>query len=243
MSKKASAGEIWQTLSRLDVSEHTEDRNGLTYLSWAWAWGIMKEHYPDFFINWHGDGENIDHIRRAGGTASVCCSVTIGDVTHTESLAVRDYKHKAIVDPDSAAIENMKKRCLTKCFALFGLGHYIYAGEDLPPGENASSEKNISKAAPKPKPKPKPKAKPKSEMVEPTKENGDAVYVSELQAQLKKLAHRLHDTGEWEPDDDTKKMVKSAMKSDDVSVVKQTLENLTLLAEAAGQLTTDKELF
>ena len=80
-------------------------------------------------------------------------------------------------------------------------------------------------------------------MVEPTKENGDAVYVSELQAQLKKLAHRLHDTGEWEPDDDTKKMVKSAMKSDDVSVVKQTLENLTLLAEAAGQLTTDKELF
>ena len=241
MSKELSAGEIWQTLSRLDVSEQTEDRNGLTYLSWAWAWGIMKEHYPDFTVRWHGDSENVDHIRRPGGTVSVCCSVTIGSVTHTESLAVRDYKHKAIANPDAAAIENMKKRCLTKCFALFGLGHYIYAGEDLPPGENDSSKKNISK--PTAKQKAKAKAKRKSAMTEPTKENADAVYVSELQAQLKKLAHRLHDTGEWEPDDDTKAMIKSAMKSDDASLVKQTLDNLTLLAEAAGQLTSDKELF
>ena len=26
-------------------------------------------------------------------------------------------------------------RCLVKCLAMFGLGHYIYAGEDLPSAE------------------------------------------------------------------------------------------------------------
>jgi len=37
---------IWETLSKVDVSEHTEQKNGLTYLSWAWAWGKVKDHYP-----------------------------------------------------------------------------------------------------------------------------------------------------------------------------------------------------
>ena len=37
---------VWETLSKIDVSDHTEEKNGLTYLSWAWAWGIVKKHYP-----------------------------------------------------------------------------------------------------------------------------------------------------------------------------------------------------
>ena len=47
-------------------------------------------------------------------------------------LPVMDHRNKAIVNPDKFAINSSKMRCLVKCFSMFGLGHYIYAGEDLP---------------------------------------------------------------------------------------------------------------
>ena len=235
MTTKAKPKTVWERLSKIDVSDHTEKKGNLTYLSWAWAWGTLMDHFPYAKYTFEKDEVHLD------GSVTVHCTIQVGACQRTMWLPVMDHRNRAVVNPDSRAISDSKMRCLTKCLAMFGLGHYIYAGEDLPPGENDSSKKNISK--PTAKPKAKAKAKRKSAMTEPTKENADAVYVSELQAQLKKLAHRLHDTGEWEPDDDTKAMIKSAMKSDDASLVKQTLDNLTLLAEAAGQLTSDKELF
>ena len=52
---------VWETLSGIDVSEHTEEKNGLTYLSWAWAWGIVKKHYPNANYEKHlYDGSNGD---------------------------------------------------------------------------------------------------------------------------------------------------------------------------------------
>ncbi len=44
--RKNKCAEIWQTLSAVDVSAHVEKRAGLSYLSWAWAWGVLMEHYP-----------------------------------------------------------------------------------------------------------------------------------------------------------------------------------------------------
>ena len=52
-------------------------------------------------------------------------------------LPVMDYKNKAIVTPDTRAVSDTRMRCLTKCLAMYGLGHYIYAGEDLPPSSDA----------------------------------------------------------------------------------------------------------
>lgn len=66
------------------------------------------------------------------GTMMVFCTVKIGDHSRTMWLPVMDYKNKAIVNPDSFAINTANMRCLVKCMALFGLGLYIYAGEDLP---------------------------------------------------------------------------------------------------------------
>jgi hypothetical protein len=48
-------------------------------------------------------------------------------------LPVMDHRNKAIINPDKFAINSSKMRCLVKCFAMFGLGHYIYAGEDINP--------------------------------------------------------------------------------------------------------------
>lgn len=120
-----SYGEIWKKLSAIDVSEHTEKKNGLTYLSWAWAWGVMMEHYPDaqyhFTINKHDDG-----------SAEVHCVLNIGNCVRTMDLPVMDFRNKPISNPSSVDYNKTKMRCLVKAMAMFGLGHYIYAGEDLP---------------------------------------------------------------------------------------------------------------
>ena len=135
---------IWDTLSRVNVNQHTEEKNGLTYLSWAWAWGTMMEHFPHLTVEWAMSADEAGVIRDAifypGGTASVQCRVTIDECSREMWLPMMDHKNKAIMNPDARAISDTKMRCLVKCFALFGLGFYIYAGEDLPtvpaPGED-----------------------------------------------------------------------------------------------------------
>jgi len=127
------AKEIWDTLSRVDVSNHVEKKQNLTYLSWAWAWGTMMKHYPN--LQYHFEDRALDN-----GTMEVTVYVTIyqgeEQVTRHMWLPVMDYRNKAISNPDSFALNTAKMRCLTKCFAFFGLGHYIYAGEDLPEESN-----------------------------------------------------------------------------------------------------------
>ena len=87
-------------------------------------------------------------------------------------LPVMDYKNKAIPNPDTRDKSFSDTRSMTtkKCLAMYGLGHYIYAGEDLPPSNDAVEEKPAPKEKPKPKAKAKPKAKPKRAKPEPEPE-------------------------------------------------------------------------
>ena len=203
-AKSPTAKQIWDTLSKVDVSAHTEDRGGLTYLSWAWAWGVMMEHYPDLDVKWHGqrDDAGIMHDIQVypGGSSMVNCSVTIGEVTRDMWLPVMDYRHKAIANADSRSISDARMRCLTKCFALFGLGHYIYAGEDTP----KASDNGVSPVSPEPPKKSRPKRKP------PAKKKDEKNYIPELTETATDLFNRG-----WEPDVNLKFEIKTAIKNDD----------------------------
>lgn len=136
---------VWETLSKVDCSGHTEEKNGLTYLSWAWAWGILKSHYPTasfkkhiwFSQRWLDEGEEdtgLPYTADKNGYAYVQVSVTVEEQTITEVFPVLDYRNKAVQNPDAFAVNSALQRCLAKCIAMHGLGHYIYAGEDLPEG-------------------------------------------------------------------------------------------------------------
>ena len=118
--------EIWKTLSQVDCSKHVEKKNGLSYLSWAWAWGVLMEYYPEATFEFDEPKSLLD------GSMLVFCTVKIGDYSRRMWLPVMDYKNKAVVNPDAFALNSAMMRCLVKCLALYGLGHYIYAGEDLP---------------------------------------------------------------------------------------------------------------
>ena len=131
---------IWNTLYPINVNEKVEKKNGLIALSWAWAWGELMKYFPQssYTINLpttEGDGSM---------TVSVTLTIKEGDnqVTRYMWLPVMDFKNHAIKCPNSVDINKATMRCLTKAISMFGLGFYIYAGEDLP--EEEKREQKIS---------------------------------------------------------------------------------------------------
>ena len=125
MSESVTYESIWQTLVKVDVSRHVEKKNGLSYLSWAWAWGVLMEEFPSAAYEFDPHELHID------GTVTVHCTVRIGNCHRSMWLPVMDFKNAAIRNPDARKISDTRMRCLVKCISMFGLGHAIYAGEDI----------------------------------------------------------------------------------------------------------------
>ena len=123
-------------LNGINVNEHTEKKNGLTYLSWAWAWAEVKKNFPDanYTIYENRDGWN---YFTDGRTCWVKTGVTINGLEHIEYLPVMDFRNQSIPQEKVTSFDVNKaiQRSLTKACARHGLGLYIYAGEDLPEDE------------------------------------------------------------------------------------------------------------
>ena len=122
--------ELIEKLLAKNVNEHLEKKNGLSYLSWAWAWAeaLKADSSATYKIEMF-DGKCFMDIN---GTAMVFVTVTMFGKPMTCQLPVMDYRNKAIPKPDAFAVNTAIMRCMTKALALHGLGLYIYAGEDLP---------------------------------------------------------------------------------------------------------------
>ena len=136
MSEKIKS--VFQTLFEINVNEHTEEKNGLTYLSWAWAWAEVKKRYPDaqYTVYENKDGW---FYHTDGKTAWVKTGVTIEGLEHIEYLAVMDYKNKSIPLENITSFDVVKsvQRSLTKAIGRHGCGLYIYSGDDLPEADLA----------------------------------------------------------------------------------------------------------
>ena len=128
-------------LYSVNVNGHTEKKNNLTYLSWAWAWGEIKKKHPDatYTVYENADGWN---YHTDGRTCWVKTGVTVNGIEHIEYLPVMDYKNKSISTENVTSFDVNKaiQRSLTKACARHGLGLYIYAGEDLPEEEAAEKQ-------------------------------------------------------------------------------------------------------
>lgn len=152
----------WEVLSRIDVSDKIEKKNGLSYLSWAWAWGKLKEHYPHAWFRKHEGASGYPYFMDVQGYAFVRVTVGLdrnGDHEVTESLPVLDNRNKPIQGPNAFEVNNALQRCLAKAIAYHGLGHYIYAGEDMPQEAQEEPVESV-KPAPVPTPTPAPTSPP-----------------------------------------------------------------------------------
>ena len=142
----------FEKLNAINVNDKTEVKdNGqvkLTYLSWAWAWQECKKQFPDASYEIEKFENNLPYVYDENTGYMVFTKVTIEGITHEMWLPVMDEKNKAMKDKSytyktkygekevaPATMFDINKtimRCLTKNLAMFGLGIYIYAGEDLP---------------------------------------------------------------------------------------------------------------
>ncbi len=137
-------------LNNINVNGHTEKKNGLTYLSWAWAWAEVKKRFPTAFYTIYENADGLFY-HTDGSTCWVKTGVTIDGLEHIEYLPVMDYRNASIPKAKVTSFDVNKaiQRSLTKACARHGLGLYIYAGEDLPETEE-EAKAETAKAAQQP---------------------------------------------------------------------------------------------
>lgn len=151
MNKKNS---IFETLFSINVGSHIEKKNGLSYLSWPYAWAEVKKRFPDATYSVKLFGENnLPYVYDENTGYMVFTNVTINNLTHDMWLPVMDNFNKSMKSVKYTYSSNYRKnacveaasmfdinkaimRCLVKNLAMFGLGLYIYSGEDLPENES-----------------------------------------------------------------------------------------------------------
>ena len=149
---------VFEVLSAINVNDKVEQKNGLTYLSWAWAWAEVKKNYPSATYKVVKDeASNMPFVWDSHMGYMCSTEVTIKGETLEMWLPVMDGANKAMkLEPYEYTTRYGKKtvkgatmfdinktimRCLVKNLAMFGLGHYIYAGEDLPQDDSSVAEK------------------------------------------------------------------------------------------------------
>jgi hypothetical protein len=135
---------IFETLNKINVNDKTEKKNGLTYLSWAYAWAEVKKVVPDATYTIYERDTEYGPVNyfTDGRFCWVKTGVTLNGLEHIEELPVMDFKNRSIPLEGVTSMDVNKaiQRSLTKACARHGLGLYIYAGEDLPEDENAVKE-------------------------------------------------------------------------------------------------------
>ena len=123
-------------LLKINVNDKTEKKNGMTYLSWAWAWTEVLKADPaaNFEVKMFPDGTGIGMtpVMSVGDTAMVWVTCTVFGKAMTCQLPVLDFRNKPISHPNAMDVNTAIMRCLVKAIALHGLGLYIYSGEDTP---------------------------------------------------------------------------------------------------------------
>lgn len=136
-------------LLKINVNDHTEKKNGLTYLSWAWAWqeALKADPTATFEVKTFAHDQYTEMpYMNVNGTGLVWVTVTLFGQPRTCMLPVMDYKNKPILNPDAFAVNTAIMRCMTKALALHGLGLYIYSGDDLPEEESKPAPITEAKA-------------------------------------------------------------------------------------------------
>ncbi len=151
----------FEVLNAINCNDHTEQKNDLTYLSWAWAWQIAKQNFPDATFTIYENADGLFY-HTDGRTCWVKTGVTIAGIEHIEYLPVMDYRNQSIPvsKVTSTDVNKAIQRSLTKAIARHGLGLYIYAGEDLPDAGDDARRDAVNKEIEKAKKQPNPELLP-----------------------------------------------------------------------------------
>jgi hypothetical protein len=200
------SADIFSTLNAVNVSQFLEKKDKFSYLSWSYAvaelqkadptatWEVIKFPLPD-----------APHVLAPVCITPFGCFVEVAVVAGGKRLTqvhpVLDQRNQAIKSPDAGAINKSIMRCLVKAIALHGLGLYVYAGEDLPLGDDEDNDAP-KKAPPKTTPKPPP---PKAAPPAKTPEEIEKERINELRTAIAGQMRRLGMVGTIDAKDEAAK--------------------------------------
>ena len=142
MSKEES---VFEQLNKISVAGKTDQKGKFTYLSWVYAWSELKKIAPDATVKvYHNEVTNLPYFGAGDAGVIVKVGVTVNGLEHINYLPAMNFSNKAIKESDVNMMDINKaiQRATVKAIALHGLGLYIYAGEDLPEGEEKSKAKS-----------------------------------------------------------------------------------------------------
>ena len=138
--------EVWETLSKIDVSPYLATKGQFSYLSWSYARAILSHFYPQYRVIW------LPSEKFEDGTMMLHCRVEIDHLSREHWLPVYDNKYNAIKNPNADDIQDNMQRCFVKTVALFGLGIQVFHNGSGTPEElqlenpNETSKEQLAKA-------------------------------------------------------------------------------------------------
>ena len=148
--KELTYKDVWETLSKVDVSKHTEEKMKLTYLSWSRMWNLLMDNYPQAQYEFV-DFEGVPYKTLPDGTTEVVTRITIDNLVREMRLPVMDYKNNPVVNPHARQVSDNAMRCLVKNVAMFGLGISVFTGmaDETLPDEEKDKQPKGKKTPPK----------------------------------------------------------------------------------------------
>jgi hypothetical protein len=142
----SESNSTFKTLASISVKEKTERKGNMDYLSWANAWSMLKQNYPDAQRVVYEDPATGLNFYTDGRTAYVKVGIIVGGLEHIDYLPVMDYKNNAVPIEKVTSFDVNKtiQRSTAKAIALHGLGLSLWSGEDIAETASAPAAKDDS---------------------------------------------------------------------------------------------------
>jgi hypothetical protein len=142
---------VFSTLSEVAINDKVEQKGKIKYLSWAYSWSLLKQHYPTAQRIVYEDPATGWNYFTDGRTAWVKVGVIVEGQEHIDYLPIMDFRNQAITIDKLNQFEVNKsiQRSTAKAIAMHGLGLQLWTGEDLPEGEPTAKTEAPKKAEPK----------------------------------------------------------------------------------------------
>ena len=123
----------FKELTSINVKGKVEQKGKFSYLSWAYAWAMVKDKYPDSNRTvYEHEATGLNYFSD-GATAYVKVGVTVNGVEHIDYLPIMDNMNRSVPQDKitSFMVNKTIQRSTVKAIAMHGLGLSLWAGEDL----------------------------------------------------------------------------------------------------------------
>lgn len=125
---------VFDVLSSVDISKKIETKGNVKYMSWSYAWEILKMHYPTAKRHIYENPDTNLNYFTDGNTAYVKVGVEVDGIENIDYLPIMDFRNQSIrLDKlTSMDVNKAIQRSTAKAIAMHGLGLQLWTGEDMP---------------------------------------------------------------------------------------------------------------